>query len=193
MSSRKSQRTGRGSPSRERASSPGGFRWFFPSFHGDLRLETEGDGTVLKIVKPTPREVEIVNAIGAEAQAKKWLDDWTPFVASGDDMVTFTLRAPVDEVGAVVIKHKAPGLDTLTAIYSHPTSGNIRWADVESLLGAVGTITEKHDGKFLVKVGAETETIERPKSKDVDVQLIVDLRRMLRNAGYEPQQPGTEV
>ena len=24
-------------------------------------------------------------------------------------------------------------LDTLTAIYSHPTSGNIRWADVESL------------------------------------------------------------
>lgn len=116
MSSRKSQRTGRGSPSRERASSPGGFRWFFPSFHGDLRLETEGDGTVLKIVKPTPREVEIVNAIGAEAQAKKWLDDWTPFVASGDDMVTFTLRAPVDEVGAVVIKHKAPGLDTLTAM-----------------------------------------------------------------------------
>ena len=84
-------------------------------------------------------------------------------------------------------------LDTLTAIYSHPTSGNIRWADVESLLGAVGNITEKHDGKFLVKVGAETETIERPRSKDVDVQLIVDLRRMLRNAGYEPQQLGTEV
>ena len=41
-------------------------------------------------------------------------------------------------------------LDTLTAIYSHPTSGNIRWADVESLLGAVGNITEKHDGKFRI-------------------------------------------
>ncbi|MFI0433275.1 MAG: hexulose-6-phosphate isomerase [Candidatus Nanopelagicales bacterium] len=84
-------------------------------------------------------------------------------------------------------------LDTLTAIYSHPASGNIRWADVESLLGAVGTIEEKHDGKFLVAVGEETETFERPKGKDIDVQMVVDLRRMLRNAGYVAQKPGTEV
>ena len=31
----------------------------------------------------------------------------------------------------------------------------------------------------------ETETIERPRNKDIDTELVVDLRRMLRNAGYE--------
>ena len=36
----------------------------------------------------------------------------------------------------------------------------------------------------VVTVGAETETLERPRDKDIDVQQLVDLRRMLTNAGY---------
>lgn len=55
-----------------------------------------------------------------------------------------------------------------------------------SLLGAVGTVQEKHDGKFLVTVGPETETLRRPRGKDVDEQTIVDLRRLLREAGLAP-------
>ena len=83
--------------------------------------------------------------------------------------------------------------DTLTAIFDHAASGNIRWADVESLLGAVGTIEQRHDGRFKVQVGAETEIFDRPHGKDIPVQQVVDLRRMLRNAGYAPQAPGQEV
>lgn len=83
--------------------------------------------------------------------------------------------------------------DTLTAIFDHPASGNIRWADVESLLGAVGTVEERHDGKFKVSVGAETEIFTRPRSKDIDKGMIEDLRRMLRGAGYRPQRRGKEV
>lgn len=83
--------------------------------------------------------------------------------------------------------------DTLTAIFDHAASGNIRWADVESLLGAVGTIEQRHDGRFKVQVGAETEIFDRPHGKDIPVQQVVDLRRMLRNAGYAPQAPGKEV
>jgi len=77
--------------------------------------------------------------------------------------------------------------DTLRAIFAHPTNHNIHWKDVVSLIGEVGTCEEKHDGKLKVTIGAETEFFIHPKHKDIDTQMIVDLRRMLKNAGYAPQ------
>jgi hypothetical protein len=38
-------------------------------------------------------------------------------------------------------------------------------------------------GKFKVTLGSETEVLERPRGKDIDVQMVVDLRRMLSSAG----------
>jgi len=76
--------------------------------------------------------------------------------------------------------------DTLAQIFSHPSSGNIEWRQVLSLLEAVGTVTEEHNGKFKVALGPETEMLEPPRGKDIDQQLIVDLRRMLTNAGFAP-------
>ena len=63
---------------------------------------------------------------------------------------------------------------------------------------AVGSVERQHDGKFLVRVGAETEVITRPKGKDIDVQQVVDLRRMLTGAGYasvvaELEDTGKEI
>ncbi len=84
-------------------------------------------------------------------------------------------------------------IDTLTAIFSHPTSHNIRWVDVVSLVQAVGSAEEKHDGRFRIEIGREVEVFDRPRHKDLDTQQIIDLRRMLHNAGYEPQKPGKEV
>jgi hypothetical protein len=77
--------------------------------------------------------------------------------------------------------------DTLKKIFQHPTSHNIEWLDVLSLLETAGTVVESHDGKFVVTLGSETETFVRPNHKDVDVQTVVDLRRMLRGAGFEPK------
>jgi hypothetical protein len=76
--------------------------------------------------------------------------------------------------------------DTLRRIFEHPTSHNIEWHEVTSLLEAVGTVTVRHDGKVAVKVGPELEFLEPPAGKDVDDQMVVDLRRMLRDAGYSP-------
>jgi hypothetical protein len=75
--------------------------------------------------------------------------------------------------------------DTLAQIFQHPVSHNIQWRAVLSLLEAVASIEEHHDGRFLITLGAETETFEPPRDKDIDAQQVVDLRRMLRNAGYE--------
>jgi hypothetical protein len=73
--------------------------------------------------------------------------------------------------------------DTLERIFSHPSSGNIEWRQVTSLLEAVGAVTEDHAGNLTVTLGGETEVLRRPHGKDVDQQMIVDLRRMLARAG----------
>jgi hypothetical protein len=72
---------------------------------------------------------------------------------------------------------------TAQAILSHPVSHNIEWRDVLSLLEAIGEVSEEHNGKFKVRVGEETETLHKPSGKDVDEQMVVDLRRILGAAG----------
>jgi hypothetical protein len=74
--------------------------------------------------------------------------------------------------------------DTLRQILEHPASHNIEWRAVMSLLEAVGTVTVHHDGKVAVKIGLEQEFLVPPAGKDIDDQMVVDLRRMLTNAGY---------
>jgi len=74
--------------------------------------------------------------------------------------------------------------DALLQIFQHPTSHNIEWPAVLSLLKAIGSVEQQHDGKYAVTVGTETEVLTPPKHKDIDVQQVVDLRRMLTSAGY---------
>jgi hypothetical protein len=71
--------------------------------------------------------------------------------------------------------------DTVEQIFNRPSSGNVEWRRVRSLLEAVGTV-EEEDGRLSVTLGGETETFDPPHGKDVDVQMLVDLRRMLRRA-----------
>jgi hypothetical protein len=76
--------------------------------------------------------------------------------------------------------------NTLRQIFQHPASHNIEWHAVTSLLEAVGTVAVRHDGKLAVTIGSETEFFDRPVGKDIDTQTVVDLRRMLSQAGYGP-------
>ena len=76
--------------------------------------------------------------------------------------------------------------DTVEKIFSHPSSGNIEWRQVRSLLEALGSVTEEHNGKLTVTLGDETEVLQPPRTKDIDQQLIVDLRRMLSSADIAP-------
>ena len=77
--------------------------------------------------------------------------------------------------------------DTIEKIFSHASSGNIEWRDVLSLLNAVGTTTKEHNGRVRVTLGPETEVLRPPHGKDIDEQMLVDLRRMLRQAGFGPE------
>ena len=54
------------------------------------------------------------------------------------------------------------------------------------MLEAIGEVTVRHDGKVAVKLGPSQEFFDPPAGKDIDTQLVVDLRRMLSMAGYHP-------
>jgi hypothetical protein len=83
--------------------------------------------------------------------------------------------------------------NTLREIFQHPVSHNIEWRSVVSLLEAVGSVVEHHDGKAAVTVGSQTEYFDPPAHKDVDAQMVVDLRRMLTAAGYGGGAEPTEA
>ena len=82
--------------------------------------------------------------------------------------------------------------NTLSQIFQHPVGHNIEWRDVLSLLEVVASVEEADNGKLLVTLGTETETFEPPRYKDIDAQQVVDLRRMLSNAGYGPDDEDVE-
>ena len=75
---------------------------------------------------------------------------------------------------------------TLERIFAHPASGNIEWRQVRSLLETLGAVSEERNGKLKVTLGGETEVLQPPRDKDIDAQMIVDLRRMLTRAGIAP-------
>ena len=79
--------------------------------------------------------------------------------------------------------------DTLAEVFDHQRGGNVEWRTVRSLFEAVGTVEERKDGKLKITVGPETEVLH-PHGKDLDRQTLVDVRRMLTEAGYAPEGAG---
>ena len=73
--------------------------------------------------------------------------------------------------------------DTIEKIFSHPASGNVEWRQVLSLI--------ERNGKIKVTIGPETEVMTPRGRKDVDKQTLVDLRRMLDGAGFNPGHSST--
>ena len=74
--------------------------------------------------------------------------------------------------------------DTVAKILQHPASHNVEWHAVLSLVKYIGQVDERHDGRFEVTIGGETEIFDKPKHKNIDEQQVVDLRRMLRAADF---------
>jgi hypothetical protein len=68
---------------------------------------------------------------------------------------------------------------------SSASSGNVDRRHVVSLLEAVATVRDK-GANLEVALGGEARTLRRPRGKDIDTQMVVDLRRMLTAAGLRP-------
>jgi hypothetical protein len=84
-------------------------------------------------------------------------------------------------------------LNTLRQIFQHPAGHNIEWRAVLSLLGAVGSAEDRCHGKVAVTIGSQTECFDPPRHKDIDTQAVVNLRRMLTEAGYRADAADTRA
>jgi hypothetical protein len=88
------------------------------------------------------------------------------------------------EPGHLSSHHRA----TMAHIFQHPLAHNLEWPDVLSLLEAVATVDERHDGKYGVTIGDITQTFDRPPHKDVDAAMVLDLRHFFEAAGLAPSK-----
>lgn len=116
-------------------------RWFFPSWSGDFRLEADGDkGSVLTVIKPTPAELDKLDAFLSEARKKKWVKQHVGFVPDGE--ITIKVAASVQDAGRILLGKKTKG--KLTAVRSDD-----------------GKVTAAWDEKDLAKA-KEAATVRRP-------------------------------
>lgn len=76
--------------------------------------------------------------------------------------------------------------NTIEEIFRTPTSENIGWHAVRTLLEKIGEVEQVHDGKMKVTVGSESEALQVPHGKQLDVEQVLDVRRMLAAAGFAP-------
>jgi hypothetical protein len=78
---------------------------------------------------------------------------------------------------------------TLEAIFARPTSGNIRWDDIESLLIALGAEIEEREGSRVAIIFADQPPaiFHRPHpSPMTDKGAVAVMQKWLEFLGYKP-------
>ncbi|MFA5589515.1 MAG: type II toxin-antitoxin system HicA family toxin [Lysobacteraceae bacterium] len=81
-------------------------------------------------------------------------------------------------------KHRA----TLELVFSSPTSGNVKWRDVESLLAALGASFEEAEGsRVTVELFDSIRVFHRPHPRpDMDKGAVASIRKWLTDNGVVP-------
>ena len=77
----------------------------------------------------------------------------------------------------------------LSAIFENPVSANIAWADIESLLAALGAeISEGRGSRVRIALNGVRAVFHRPHpQKEASRGAVTSMRRFLLEAGVEPE------
>ena len=89
---------------------------------------------------------------------------------------------------AFPMRLKAKRRRTLEAIFAHPTSGNIRWGDIEALLVALGGEIEEGEGSRVhVLLRGAPATFHRPHpAPTADKGAVAAVRKYLTRLNIRP-------
>jgi len=102
-----------------------------------------------------------------------------------------TSKSESHEINGQHINHHQR--DTLEALFAHPTRHNVRWKDVEHLLAALGEIEVKHNGSLRVSLSGIVEVFDVNHGRDLTMEQVMDIRRMLKTAGFDPAEVGLDA
>jgi hypothetical protein len=77
---------------------------------------------------------------------------------------------------------------TLEAVFNRPTKPNIKWADIESLMTAVGAAIKEGEGsRIRITGGPHVLTAHKPHpGKEAKPYQVVDARIFLETLGIKP-------
>jgi hypothetical protein len=77
---------------------------------------------------------------------------------------------------------------TLELIFAQPISGNIKWADIESLFVELGAeLTQREGSRIGVRLFGERRVFHRPPpSPNTDKGAVASIRKWLKENGVEP-------
>lgn len=81
-------------------------------------------------------------------------------------------------------KHQA----TLALIFKRPTSGNIRWSDIETLFNELGAkVSEREGSRIAVVLFGQVKVFHRPHpSPNTDKGAVESVRKWLESNGVKP-------
>lgn len=83
---------------------------------------------------------------------------------------------------------KPKHIKTLNLIFAHPTSGNVKWRDIEALFLELGAeLSEREGSRVGVRLFGDRRVFHRPHPRpDTNKATISDIRDWLTNNGVEP-------
>lgn len=83
---------------------------------------------------------------------------------------------------------KKKHLATLTAVFSRPVSGGIRWADIEALFLELGAeVSEREGSRIAVVLFGEVRMFHRPHPQpSTDKGAVASIRKWLEVHGVQP-------
>ena len=79
---------------------------------------------------------------------------------------------------------------TLDALFAHPISHNLAWLDVVALIRRIGSVEERSDKVFVLRIGNEALDAHKPHTKQLTAPQVIDLRHFMERAGWRPESRG---
>ncbi len=77
---------------------------------------------------------------------------------------------------------------TLAQVYAQPTSGTVRWSDIEALFVSLGaTVKERAGSRVAIVWNGQVHIFHRPHpSPETDKGAVASVRRVLNDNGVKP-------
>ena len=79
-------------------------------------------------------------------------------------------------------------IKTLESVFKAPVQSNVKWADIEKLLEALGAeLSEGNGSRIRIVLNGVKAVFHRPHpQKETDKGAVASMRRFLENAGVKP-------